>query len=268
MAERRIPEIVIEPPLPGRAISLYARARAEYPALVEATVQRLREAAADHPGRIVQATSLGAEDMVLTDLIARHGIAIDVAMIDTGRLHPETLALRARAEAHWGIRIAVFGPEPAKVADFERQHGPWPMYDSVALRHTCCGLRKVEPLQRLLAGRSAWVTGLRRAQSAHRADVPLRAPDEAGRVKYNPLADWQWADVWHHIATHGVPYNPLHDAFMPSIGCAPCTRPIAVGEDFRAGRWWWEDDTRRECGLHVPTANTPSRSTSLSPIQP
>ena len=135
MAERRISAIVIEPPLPGRAISLYVRARAEYPALVEATVQRLRGAAAAHPGRIVQATSLGAEDMALTDLIARHGIAIDVAMIDTDRLHPETLALRARAEAHCGMRIAVFGPEPAKVADFERQHGPWPMVESVALRH-------------------------------------------------------------------------------------------------------------------------------------
>lgn len=270
MPETPVPTIVIEPPVPGRAFSLYDDPSADHDDRVQRSVQWLRDSAQQHPGRIVQATSLGAEDMVLTDLIVRHGIPIDVAMIDTGRLHPETLALRERAQAHWGIRIEVFAPEPEAVAAFEAEHGPHAMYRSPALRHACCGLRKLQPLQRLLAGRTAWVTGLRREQSAQRADVPIVTTDDAGRTKLNPLAEWSWGDVWHHIRRHGVPYNPLHDAFMPSIGCAPCTRPIAVGEDFRAGRWWWEDDHRRECGLHLPSparhAASPMASTLVQPL--
>ena len=125
------------------------------------------------------------------------------------------------------------------------------MFRSLALRKACCGLRKLEPLARMLANRTAWVTGLRREQSDARGEVPLRGLDDAGRVKFNALADWSWADVWHYIAMHDVPYNPLHDQFMPSIGCAPCTRAIAMGEPFRAGRWWWEDEGAKECGLHV-----------------
>ena len=125
------------------------------------------------------------------------------------------------------------------------------MYESVALRKACCGLRKLEPLSRMLEGRSAWVTGLRREQSAQRGELHATEIDPQGRTKYNPLADWTWADVWHYIQAFDVPYNPLHDEFMPSIGCAPCTRAIAVGEEFRAGRWWWEDDGAKECGLHV-----------------
>jgi phosphoadenosine phosphosulfate reductase len=134
---------------------------------------------------------------------------------------------------------------------FVARHGPQAMYESVDLRRACCAIRKLEPLSRLLEGRDAWVTGLRREQSAHRADVPDEDRDDQGRVKFNPLADWSWADVWHFIAEHGVPYNPLHDRFMPSIGCAPCTRAIALGEDFRAGRWWWEQEGQKECGLHL-----------------
>jgi phosphoadenosine phosphosulfate reductase len=254
MPEAPLIRIDIPTPRPGHAIGLYARATPGHDERVAATVERLRAAAERYATRIVQASSLGAEDMVLTDLIVRHGLDIPVAMLDTGRLHAETLALRQRAEAHYGITIEVYQGDAQSIADFVRTHGEDAMYRSVALRHACCELRKLQPLQQLLAGRDAWITGLRREQSSHRADVPLEAPDAQGRIKLSPLADWSWADVWHYIASHQVPYNPLHDAFMPSIGCAPCTRPIAVGEDFRAGRWWWEDDERRECGLHLAAA--------------
>ena len=137
------------------------------------------------------------------------------------------------------------------VIHFVGRHGERAMFDSVELRKACCNLRKMEPLARMMAARTAWVTGLRREQSNTRAVVPFSEIDAQGRTKFNPLADWSWNDVWHHIATNDVPYNPLHDEFMPSIGCAPCTRAIAVGEDFRAGRWWWEDEKAKECGLHV-----------------
>ena len=125
------------------------------------------------------------------------------------------------------------------------------MRRSIYLRKACCQMRKLEPLSRLLAGRSAWVTGLRRDQSGARSEVLFEDTDDAGRAKFNPLADWSWQDVWHHIAANEVPYNALHDEFFPSIGCEPCTRAVALGEDFRAGRWWWEQEDAKECGLHV-----------------
>lgn len=268
MAETRIPPIRIEPPLPGRAFALYAQRLPGYEERLQQALTTLRQAACAHAGRIVQASSLGAEDMVITDLIVRHRLPVAVAVIDTGRLHAETLALRQRAVAHWGIALEVWQPDAAAVRAFEAEHGADAMYRSPALRHACCGLRKVEPLQRLLAGRTAWVTGLRREQSGQRAAVPLLERDETGRAKVNPLAQWRWADVWHYLQTHGVPYNPLHDAFMPSIGCAPCTRPIAAGEDFRAGRWWWEDDARRECGLHLSGAAATPLPRSVAESQP
>jgi len=249
--------IEIPAPEPGRAIALYARETPGHAERVATTVKRLREAAAAHPGRIVLATSLGAEDMVLADLIARHRLPIAMATLDTGRLHPETRALIGRLERRYGVRVEVFRPDTAEAKAFVQRHGADAIYRHRDLRHACCALRKRTPLERLLAGRDAWITGLRREQSATRADVPLQARDAQGRLKLNPLADWSWADVWHHIARHDVPYNPLHDAFMPSIGCAPCTRPIAVGEDFRAGRWWWEQDDTRECGLHVERPQSP-----------
>jgi phosphoadenosine phosphosulfate reductase len=234
------------------AIALYARALPGHAERVAATVERLRAAAAAHPGTIVQASSLGAEDMVLTDLIARHRLPIAVATLDTGRLHAETLALLPRIRARYGIEVEVHRPDATAVIEFVRREGEDAMFRSVALRHACCGLRKLEPLKRMLARRSGWITGLRREQSGARAEVPFDEFEAAtGRSKFNPLADWSWADVWQHIASHGVPANPLHDQFMPSIGCAPCTRAIAVGEPFRSGRWWWEQTGPRECGLHV-----------------
>jgi phosphoadenosine phosphosulfate reductase len=233
------------------AVQLHARATPGFDGRVAATLALLRKAARVHAGRIVQATSLGAEDMVLTDLIARHALPITLATLDTGKLHDETLALIPRIEAHYVLKVQVFRPAHAAVVQFVATHGERAMFDSVELRKACCGLRKLEPLSRLLEGQGAWVTGLRREQSSQRAEVPLYEIEDTGRVKFNPLADWALADVWHYIATHEVPYNALHDQFFPSIGCAPCTRAIALGEDLRAGRWWWEDESAKECGLHV-----------------
>ena len=245
-------------PAASSAIALYARAGAEFEAKLAATVASLRQAAADHPNQVVQSTSLGVEDMVLTDLIARHDLPIAVATLDTGALHPQTLALMDRLRTHYahahggqGIGLEVYRPQQEAVLHFVRDHGERAMYESVALRKACCGLRKLEPLARMLNGRQAWITGLRREQSANRGEMQAQEFDDQGRRKYNPLIEWTWGEVWHYVQLHQVPYNDLHDHFMPSIGCAPCTRAIAVGEDFRAGRWWWESDDAKECGLHV-----------------
>jgi phosphoadenosine phosphosulfate reductase len=233
------------------AIALYARANEGFDARVAHAVAMLQSAATEHAGRIVQATSLGAEDMVVTDLIARHALPIAIGTLETGMLHAETVALIGRIEQHYGLAVETYRPVQEQAIRFVRERGERAMYESIELRKACCGIRKLEPLSRMLASRSAWITGLRREQSSDRSGVPFQDRDDAGRVKLNPLADWSWADVWHYIRSHDVPYNPLHDEFMPSIGCAPCTRAIAVGEDFRAGRWWWEQEGAKECGLHV-----------------
>jgi len=247
------------------AIALYARATAGFDERVAHTVAVLQSAATEHAGRIVQATSLGAEDMVITDLIARHALPIAVATLETGQLHEQTVALIPRIEQRYGLAVEVFRPAQESVVHFVESHGDKAMYASIDLRKQCCAIRKLEPLSRMLAGASAWVTGLRREQSDTRAVVPFSEADDKGRIKFNPLADWSWADVWHYIATHDVPFNPLHDEFMPSIGCAPCTRAIAVGEPFRAGRWWWEDEKAKECGLHVKDAPAAEVSTIGAP---
>ena len=233
------------------AVSLYARQTPGFEQRVAHAVEVLQQAAAAHPGRVVQATSLGAEDMVVTDLIARHRIAIAIGTLETGKLHEQTVALIPRIEERYGLAVEVYRPEAEAVIHFVKNHGERAMYESIDLRKACCGIRKLEPLSRMLGERTAWVTGLRREQSNNRGDVPFSEPDD----KFNQLADWTWTDVWHYIAANEVPYNPLHDEFMPSIGCAPCTRAIAVGEDFRAGRWWWESEDAKECGLHVHGAD-------------
>ena len=245
------------------AVALYARATVGFDERVAHALALLQAAAADHAGTVLQSTSLGAEDMVVTDLIARHHLPIQIATLETGALHAETVALIGRIEQHYGLEVQVFKPQADAVLHFVKTEGPDAMYRSLALRKACCGLRKLEPLGRMLAGQSAWVTGLRREQSNARGDVPFQAHDDHGRVKLNPLADWTWADVWHYIQLHNVPYNPLHDQFMPSIGCAPCTRAIAVGEDFRAGRWWWESNDIKECGLHVKPDSAVAPATAL-----
>ena len=234
------------------AIDLYARHTAGFEDRLALTEALLREALATHGAGLVQSSSLGAEDMVITDLIARLGLGLDVATLDTGKLHAETLALLARIQERYGITVARFAPREEQVITFVKREGDDAMYRSIELRKACCGIRKLEPLSRMLDGRSAWITGLRREQSANRAEVPFDEADGDARRKLNVLAAWSWNDVWHYIKTFDVPYNPLHDEFMPSIGCAPCTRAIKPGEHPRAGRWWWEDPENKECGLHLP----------------
>ena len=236
------------------AVDLHARPSEDFEAKLAHTTAVLTSAAAEHGSRIVQATSLGAEDMVLTDLIARGHLSIAVGTLETGMLHAETLGLLAQIESHYGIRVEAMQPQREAVIQFVARNGERAMYQSIELRKACCAIRKLEPLGRLLEGKTAWVTGLRREQSENRAEVPYSEREANGRIKLNPLADWTWGDVWHYIATNNVPYNPLHDQFFPSIGCAPCTRAISLGEDFRAGRWWWEDEAAKECGLHVKHA--------------
>jgi phosphoadenosine phosphosulfate reductase len=175
-------------------------------------------------------------------------------VLETGALHQETLDLLARTQAESRAPVEIYRPVQENVVHFVAREGKDAMYRSIELRKACCAIRKLEPLERALAGQKAWITGLRREQSNARADVPLIDDTDVaknGRSKINPLADWTWGDVWHYIQQNQVDYNPLHDQFFPSIGCAPCTRAISLGEDFRAGRWWWEDEAAKECGLHV-----------------
>jgi len=197
------------------------------------------------------ATSLGAEDMVLTDMIARHRFGIDIFTLDTGRLHAETLGLLPVIARRYGREIRVVSPDPAAVSAYVASYGKDAIFDSVELRKRCCEIRKVEPLGRALAGKRAWITGMRRGQSAARAVIAVEETDAArGIKKFNPLADWNDADVRSYTRNFEVPVNPLHEQGYPSIGCAPCTRPVAAGEDPRAGRWWWEQSGKKECGLH------------------
>jgi phosphoadenosine phosphosulfate reductase len=199
----------------------------------------------------VFASSLAAEDMVLTDLILKTQLPIGIFSLETGRLHKETLAMLDRVKEHYGYEIAVYRPQQDAVDGYVAQHGVNGFYDSIELRRECCRIRKVEPLGRALAGKRAWVTGQRRAQSTTRAELAVQEDDAShGMVKFNPLADWSEQDVWDYLRAHGVPYNALHDQGYPSIGCEPCTRAIQPGEDVRAGRWWWENPDSKECGLH------------------
>ena len=240
------------------AIDLHARPSADFESKVARALDLLRDAAERFPGRVVLANSLGAEDMVLTDLIGRHQLPIALGTLDTGVLHAETLAVLPRIRERYGIEVEVYRPVQEAVIEFVGRHGERAMYESVQLRKGCCGVRKLEPLSRMLAERDAWITGMRREQSDNRGGVPFEDQDDKGRVKLNPLADWTWGDVWHYIKLHEVPYNALHDDFFPSIGCAPCTRAISLGEPFRAGRWWWEDESAKECGLHVKQSPLPA----------
>ncbi|MDR1996339.1 phosphoadenylyl-sulfate reductase [Azonexus sp.] len=200
----------------------------------------------------VFANSLGAEDMVLTDLIVKHKLSIEIFSLDTGRLPLETYDLMAEVQKHYGLKLKIYFPQASAVENYVRDHGINAFYDSVALRKACCHIRKVEPLRRALAGKRAWITGLRAEQAATRGNLAVHEADESnGLEKFNPLADWREKEIWTYIQHNGVPYNALHDKFYPSIGCAPCTRAITPGEDIRSGRWWWETPESKECGLHV-----------------
>ena len=231
------------------AVQRHARPSPDFDAKLARTQALLQRAAAEF-APLTQASSLGAEDGVITHIIEALALDIPVFVLDTGALHAETLALLERTRAGSRVPVTVYRPVQEAVVQFVHREGADAMYRSIELRKACCGIRKMEPLARALAGQKAWITGLRREQSAARAEVPAIDTGEA-LTKFNPLSDWTWGDVWHYIATRGVDYNPLHDQFYPSIGCAPCTRAISLGEDSRAGRWWWETSDLKECGLHV-----------------
>ena len=235
------------------ATQLHAKPSANFADKLAATQAQLKAAAAELQP-LKQASSLGAEDVVITHLINQLALDIPIFVLETGALHSETLALLERLQANSRASIQVYKPQQEAVISFVKSPGQKAIFESMANRKACCGIRKLEPLGRALHGQKAWITGLRREQSQARAEVSAQEADVTNGVaitKLNPLVDWTWGDVWHYIALNKVDYNPLHDQFFPSIGCAPCTRAISLGEDFRAGRWWWEDETAKECGLHV-----------------
>lgn len=216
------------------------------------TVALLKTIANDYQPAVF-ANSYGAEDMVLTHLISQHGLDITVFSLDTGRLPAETYALMQQVEEQYATHpVKVYFPDTAATEGYVREHGINGFYRSVELRKECCRIRKIDPLRRALQGQKAWITGLRREQSPTRKDLGNQEFDkDNGLEKFNPLIEWTEKEVWEFIRSQNIPYNELHDKFYPSIGCGPCTRAITVGEDVRAGRWWWENPETKECGLHI-----------------
>jgi len=213
------------------------------------------------------ASSLSAEDMVLTDAIVRRRLDIRIFTLDTGRLHQDTLALLEAIRARYGYAVQVCRPDPDAVQAYVAGAGRDAFYDSVALRQRCCAIRKVEPLRRALAGMRAWITGQRREQSPTRSALRAKEYDQVhGLEKFNPLAEWSEPAVWAYLRSNAVPYNALYDQGYRSIGCAPCTRPVTPGEDARAGRWWWERPETRECGLHVDPDGRGVRSAAAAGV--
>ncbi|HUJ52265.1 MAG TPA: phosphoadenylyl-sulfate reductase [Steroidobacteraceae bacterium] len=222
-----------------------------------ATVRELLAEALAEYGRLVYSNSLGAEAMVLTDIIWTHLPQIDVFSIDTGRLHEETYELLERLQRRYRRALRLVYPDAASLERLVARRGVNGFYESVAARLECCRVRKVEPFRRAIAGFPAWITGVRREQSAGRArGQAIEWDAEHGLYKISPLLEWSEAEVWQYIRLRRLPYNALHDRQFPSIGCAPCTRAIQPGESRRAGRWWWEQPESRECGLHprIPAA--------------
>ena len=202
-------------------------------------------------GKLAFGTSLGAEDQVITDMIAKINKNTKIFTLDTGRVFPETYETLQDTIDKYGIKIDVYFPNSEKVERMVNEKGINLFYKSVENRKMCCHVRKIEPLQRAMTGVDVWVTGIRREQSVTRILTDIVEYDSAnGKIKVNPLVDWTEQDVWDYIRQDGVPYNKLHDKGFPSIGCQPCTRAIGEGEDVRAGRWWWESPEQKECGLH------------------
>jgi phosphoadenosine phosphosulfate reductase len=231
----------------------------EHPSHVRDALVLLRQIAIGHAPAAL-ASSFGAEDMVLTDMIARNHLPIIVFTLDTGRLPDETYALIDRTREHYGIAVETYYPDAQALEEYVRRNGINAFYRSMDLRQRCCAIRKSAPLARALAGRGAWITGLRRSQSITRAEVGVEEFDAAhGLPKFNPLAEWSEENIWTYVREHEVPVNALHARGYPSIGCAPCTRAIEPGEDIRAGRWWWENPEHRECGLHRRPVHVPVR---------
>lgn len=212
----------------------------------------LKQLAEAFPGKLTFSTSFSMEDQVITDQISQSGVPVSIFTLDTGRLFPETYSTWSRTLERYKLTIDAFYPNAEKIQEFVRSYGPNSFYESVENRKQCCHIRKVEPLKRALAGKAVWITGLRAEHSPGRNELNILEWDEGNQIiKYNPLLHWTTEEVWKYINQYNVPYNSLHDKGFVSIGCAPCTRAIRAGEDFRAGRWWWEDQSKKECGLHV-----------------
>lgn len=204
------------------------------------------------PGEVVFSTSLGYEDQVITDLIHSNNIDIKVFTLDTGRLFNETYMTLQKTNNRYDSKIEVMFPQTPAVEELLTTKGPLSFYESIENRKECCYIRKVEPLNRALKGQKIWITGIRADQSGNRQEMDQLEWDEAHQLfKFHPILNWTLEDVKNHLKVNNVPYNPLHDKGFVSIGCAPCTRAIMEGEDFRAGRWWWEDESKKECGLHA-----------------
>ncbi len=215
-------------------------------------VESLQTLAELFPGEVSFSSSLGFEDQVITDLILANNVPIRIFTLDTGRLFEETYKTLQRTNNRYETKIEVVFPKNSSVENLLNQKGPYSFYESVENRKECCFIRKVEPLNRALQGVKIWVTGIRAEQSGNRQDMPKVEWDEAHQLfKFHPLLHWTFEDVKAYVSSNNVPYNPLHDKGFVSIGCAPCTRAIMEGEDFRAGRWWWEDESKKECGLHA-----------------
>jgi len=227
-------------------------ARLDAQALSQTALERLTTLRAALPGPITFTTSFGIEDQAITHLIATAGLDIVFATLDTGRLFPQTYDVWARTEARYGIRVRAYLPQASAIETLVDAQGVNGFYETVEARKACCDARKLEPLGRALAGAQGWVTGLRADQSDHRQGLAFVSHDAGrGLIKLNPIFDWSRADAVAFTATNSVPVNALHAQGFLSIGCAPCTRAVAAGEPERAGRWWWEDEAKKECGLHV-----------------
>ena len=208
--------------------------------------------ASSHPGKVTFSSSFSYEDQVITDYILSNDLPISIFTLDTGRLFSETYSVWSSTNLKYNTNIRAYYPQAKPLEEFVVANGPNAFYDSTDLRKECCFIRKVEPLKRALAGNEIWITGLRAEHSPARQDLAVFEYDASNKViKYNPLLHWTTEEVKLYINDNNVPYNPLHDRGFISIGCAPCTRAVKPGEDFRAGRWWWEEATKKECGLHV-----------------
>lgn len=204
------------------------------------------------PGQVTFSTSFSFEDQVIAHEILSHGLPISVFTLDTGRLFAETYSVWSRTNEKYQQNVKAYYPDHSLLQEFVQEKGPNAFYESVDNRKKCCYIRKVEPLKRALAGNAIWITGLRAEHSPDRNNLTILEWDDSNQIiKYNPLLHWTTEQVRKYIDDNNVPYNPLHDKGFVSIGCAPCTRAIRPGEDFRAGRWWWEDAAKKECGLHV-----------------
>lgn len=201
--------------------------------------------------RIVLASSLGLEDQVLTDMLFKINPEFNIFFLDTGRIHQETYDVLEKTMNKYGIKYDIYYPNTKNIEYYTKEHGINAFYKSIELRKKCCEIRKIEPLKRAISGFEAWITGLRRDQSITRSAVnKIEWDNDNNKIKINPLTDWTTEQIWSYIKKYNVPYNILHDRGFPSIGCAPCSRPISANEDIRAGRWWWEAPKTRECGLH------------------